>query len=73
MMLPLVMSFPFFMLQTVNAEEEFPHPFPVFSLLPIPPGSLLPIPIRLADKETKIMAHPLRKNIAFPVALHELL
>lgn len=36
-------------------------------------GSLLPIPVSLANKVTEIMVHPFRKNSVFRVALCELL
>lgn len=36
-------------------------------------GSLLPIPISLANKVTEIMVHPFMTNTVFPVAFCELL
>lgn len=66
----------FSILHASNSQYRrgIPTPFScVFLAAHSSAGSLLPIPIALADKVTKIMVHPLRKNIAFPVALHELL
>lgn len=78
MVLPLAMpqSFPFFMQLASNTQHRRSRHTPFSrALLTAHPslGSLLSIPVSLANKVTEITVHPFSTNTVFPVALCELL